>query len=81
MATPTWLSELQQKIAELETEATKFYEKGVKKSGGTSRKLLQDIKILAQTGRVAIQGDRVTAAPKKEAVAAKADKKAPTKKA
>ena len=69
-------------MAELDTEATKFYDKGVKKAGGTSRKLLQDIKILAQTGRVAIQGDRVATAPKKEPVAAaKPAKKAVSKKA
>lgn len=53
--TPAWLSELKAKINELDESATKFYEKGVKKEGPKSRKLLQDIKSLAQEARGHIQ--------------------------
>ena len=52
---PQWLIELNNAVAELEAESGKFYEKGNKSAGTRSRKLLQDIKALCQTGRTHIQ--------------------------
>jgi len=52
---PQWLEELKNAVAELEAESGKFYEKGNKSAGTRSRKLLQDIKALCQTGRTHIQ--------------------------
>jgi outer membrane protein assembly factor BamD (BamD/ComL family) len=52
---PQWLDDLKNAVAELEAETGKFYEKGNKSAGTRSRKLLQDIKALSQTGRAHIQ--------------------------
>lgn len=53
--TPQWLTDLKENISQLETEATKFYEKGNNSAGTRTRKLLQDIKALCQEGRTHVQ--------------------------
>jgi hypothetical protein len=55
MSNTTWLTQMSAKLAELEAESAKFYEKGVKSSGPKARKILQDIKNLCQEGRTNIQ--------------------------
>jgi len=49
--TPTWLETLKNSISQLETETTKFYEKGNKAAGVRLRKGLQEIRTLSQTLR------------------------------
>lgn len=55
MSNTTWLTQMSSKLSELESESSKFYEKGVKSSGPKARKILQDIKALCQEGREHIQ--------------------------
>lgn len=55
MSNTTWLTQMSAKLADLESESAKFYEKGVKSSGPKARKLLQEIKALCQEGREHIQ--------------------------
>lgn len=58
--TPQWLTDLKENVSQLEAEATKFYEKGNKSAGTRTRKLLQDIKALCQTGRTHVQESKAT---------------------
>lgn len=58
--TPQWLTDLKENISQLETEATKFYEKGNNSAGTRTRKLLQDIKALCQEGRTHVQESKAT---------------------
>ena len=46
---------LKQLIAEIETDVTKFYEKGNKSAGTRIRKAMQQVKALAQEIRVNVQ--------------------------
>lgn len=50
-----WLEQIKNAVSELEVEHTKFYSKGNNSAGTRARKLLQDIKQLAQEGRNDIQ--------------------------
>lgn len=50
-----WFENLKNAVTELEVEHAKFYDKGNNSAGTRARKLLQDIKQLAQTGRNDIQ--------------------------
>lgn len=50
-----WLTEIKEKINELEVEYDKFYVKNNKSAGTRARKLLQEIKQLSQIGRTHIQ--------------------------
>ena len=59
--TPTWLETLKNSISQLETETTKFYEKGNKTAGTRSRAILQEIKASCQEGRTHIQATKTTA--------------------
>lgn len=56
----TWLNDLKAKVTELEAEAPKFFEKGNNSAGTRSRKLLQEIKVLAQAGREEIQTKKLS---------------------
>jgi hypothetical protein len=49
--TPTWLETLKNSISQLETETTKFYEKGNKAAGVRLRKGLQEIRTNSQLMR------------------------------
>jgi len=55
----TWLNDIKTTVAELEVEATKFAEKGNNSAGTRARKLLQELKGLAQTGREEIQSAKL----------------------
>jgi len=52
--------ELKKLIADIEHDANKFYEKGVKAAGTRLRKGLQDVKKLAQDIRVDVSNVRKT---------------------
>lgn len=55
----TWLDEIKNTVAELEVQATKFTEKGNNSAGTRTRKLLQNLKALAQKGREEIQAKKL----------------------
>lgn len=59
-ATSNWLETLKSTISELEVEYSKFYEKSNNSAGTRARKLLQDIKLIAQEGRNDIQTAKIT---------------------
>lgn len=61
--TPQWLTDLKEKVSQLEFEVEKFYEKGNKSAGTRTRKLLQDVKALCQAGRTHVQ-EAKTSEPK-----------------
>jgi len=50
-----WLDQIKTAVSDLEVEYNKFNVKGNNSAGTRARKLLQDIKKLAQTGRDDIQ--------------------------
>lgn len=56
-----WLDQIKASVSELEVEHTKFYNKGNNSAGTRARKLLQDIKQLAQEGRNDIQNVKASA--------------------
>jgi hypothetical protein len=58
--TPQWLTTLKENISQLETETTKFYEKGNASAGTRSRKILQDLRALCKEGRDHIQETKTT---------------------
>lgn len=60
-----WLNDLKTAVTELEAEYNKFTTKKNNSAGTRSRKLLQDIKQLAQEGRNSIQNAKVNASVKK----------------
>lgn len=51
----TWFEQLTQMVEELGAECTKFYDKDNNSAGTRARKILQDIKHIAQDGRNHIQ--------------------------
>ena len=51
----TWLDTLKAAVSELEVEYAKFYEKSNNSAGTRARKILQDIKKIAQDARNDIQ--------------------------
>ncbi len=56
-----WLDQIKAAVSELEVEHNKFYNKGNNSAGTRARKLLQDIKQLAQEGRNDIQNVKASA--------------------
>jgi endonuclease III-like uncharacterized protein len=56
--TPQWLTKLKETITQLETETSKFYEKGNSSAGTRARKVLQEIKGICQEGRDDIQNTK-----------------------
>lgn len=63
---PEWVAALEASVAELKEKATTFYTKGTNKAGGDARKILQDIRESAKTGREHIQATRTAKKAKAE---------------
>ena len=61
-----WLNDLKTAISELDVEYDKFITKKRNSAGTKARKLLQDIKQLAQEGRNSIQAVKVANASVKK---------------
>ena len=65
--TPQWLTDLKDKVQQLEVEAGKFYEKGNSSAGTRTRGLLQEIKAACQDGRTHVQETKTAGKAKSKA--------------
>jgi hypothetical protein len=61
----TWFDEIKEQFAELEKNVALFYEKGKKGASSDARKNLQNLRLLAKTGREHIQATRSSMTTKK----------------